>query len=84
MLSRLRPILRTARELGAFVNVDMEQYAHKDLTYAIFRAVLDEPEFRDWADVGIRLPGLPPEAEGISATCSAGSSGGGRRSPCGW
>ena len=32
VLHRLRPILRTARELGAFVNVDMEQYAYKDLT----------------------------------------------------
>ena len=61
---RLRPILRVAREVGAFVNVDMEQYAHKDLTYAIFRAVLSEPEFRDWADVGIVAQAYLPEAEG--------------------
>ncbi len=60
---RLRPILRVAREHGAFVNVDMEQYAHKDLTYAIFRAVLSEPEFRDWADVGIVCQAYLPEAE---------------------
>ena len=60
---RLRPILRVAREVGAFVNVDMEQYAHKDLTYAIFRAVLSEPEFRDWADVGIVAQAYLPEAE---------------------
>ena len=53
VLDRLRPILRTARELGAFVNVDMEQYAYKDLTYAIFRRAMTEPEFRDWPDVGI-------------------------------
>jgi RHH-type proline utilization regulon transcriptional repressor/proline dehydrogenase/delta 1-pyrroline-5-carboxylate dehydrogenase len=61
---RLRPILRVARESGAFVNVDMEQYAHKDLTYAIFREVLSEPEFRDWADVGIVAQAYLPEAEG--------------------
>ena len=61
---RLRPILRVARENGAFVNVDMEQYAHKDLTYAIFREVLAEPEFRDWADVGIVCQAYLPEAEG--------------------
>jgi len=61
---RLRPILRVARENGAFVNVDMEQYAHKDLTYAIFREVLAEPEFRDWADVGIVAQAYLPEAEG--------------------
>ncbi len=53
VLDRLRPILRTAREVGAHVHVDMEQYVHKGLTYAIFQQVLDEPEFRDWPDVGI-------------------------------
>src|SRR5947209_8603483 len=61
---RLRPILRVARENSAFVNVDMEQYAHKDLTYSIFRQVLDEPEFRDWPDVGIVAQAYLPEAEG--------------------
>ncbi len=60
---RLRPILRTARDLGAFVNVDMEQYAHKGLTHAIFRSVMTEPEFRDWADVGIVVQAYQPEAE---------------------
>ena len=64
VLDRLRPILRTAREVGAFVNVDMEQYAHKDLTYAIFKAVLDEPEFRDWPDAGIVCQAYLPEAFG--------------------
>jgi RHH-type proline utilization regulon transcriptional repressor/proline dehydrogenase/delta 1-pyrroline-5-carboxylate dehydrogenase len=52
---RLRPILAAAREHGAFVNVDMEQYAYKDATLRIFREVLDEPPFRDWSDVGIVL-----------------------------
>jgi RHH-type proline utilization regulon transcriptional repressor/proline dehydrogenase/delta 1-pyrroline-5-carboxylate dehydrogenase len=51
--ARLRPILRLARTLGAYVHVDMEQYSHKDLALAIFRKVLHEPEFRDWPDVGI-------------------------------
>jgi RHH-type proline utilization regulon transcriptional repressor/proline dehydrogenase/delta 1-pyrroline-5-carboxylate dehydrogenase len=68
---RLRPILRVARENGAFVNVDMEQYAHKDLTYAIFREVLSEPEFRDWADVGIVCQAYLPEAEADLRTMEA-------------
>jgi RHH-type proline utilization regulon transcriptional repressor/proline dehydrogenase/delta 1-pyrroline-5-carboxylate dehydrogenase len=55
VLSRLRPILRAARRHQAFVNVDMEQYAYKDLTLRIFRAVLEEDEFRDWPDIGIAL-----------------------------
>src|SRR5439155_13725290 len=52
---RLRPILRAARRNHAFVNIDMEQYAFKDLTLRIFREVLGEEEFRDWPDVGIAL-----------------------------
>ncbi|NIR02899.1 MAG: hypothetical protein GTN78_22305, partial [Gemmatimonadales bacterium] len=32
VLERMRPIMRRAVEAGAFVNVDMEQYEHKDLT----------------------------------------------------
>ena len=52
---RLRPILRRARQLHAFVNIDMEQYAYKDLTLRIFQEVLLEDEFRRWSDVGIAL-----------------------------
>ena len=63
VLARLRPILREAQRLGAFVNVDMEQYAFKDLTYAIFRQVLLEPEFRGWSDVGIVCQAYLNEAE---------------------
>lgn len=53
ILARLRPVLRRAREKGAFVNIDMEHYAVKDLTYDIFMRVMSETEFRDWEDVGI-------------------------------
>ncbi|MGI8981324.1 MAG: L-glutamate gamma-semialdehyde dehydrogenase [Pirellulaceae bacterium] len=51
--SRLGELFRAARSLGAFINVDMESYDKKDLTLHIFKAVLGEPEFRDWTDVGI-------------------------------
>jgi RHH-type proline utilization regulon transcriptional repressor/proline dehydrogenase/delta 1-pyrroline-5-carboxylate dehydrogenase len=51
--ARLRPILRAAMGRGAFVNIDMEQYAFKDVTLRIFREVLEEPEFRAWPDAGI-------------------------------
>ncbi len=50
---RLRKLLRLAREVGAYVHVDMESYAVKDLTIDIFQRILLEPEFRDWPDVGI-------------------------------
>jgi RHH-type proline utilization regulon transcriptional repressor/proline dehydrogenase/delta 1-pyrroline-5-carboxylate dehydrogenase len=61
--ARLRPILRAARTVGAYVHVDMEQYAHKDLALAIFHKVLYEPEFRDWPDVGIVVQAYLPETE---------------------
>ncbi|HEX4613004.1 MAG TPA: proline dehydrogenase family protein, partial [Urbifossiella sp.] len=55
VLRRLRPILRTARAAGAFVNFDMEQHAFKDTTLRIFREVLSESEFRDWRHAGIAM-----------------------------
>jgi RHH-type transcriptional regulator, proline utilization regulon repressor / proline dehydrogenase / delta 1-pyrroline-5-carboxylate dehydrogenase len=55
VLHRLLPILRLARENGAFINVDMEQYAYKDLTLRIFRDILQQEEFRSWPDVGIAI-----------------------------
>ena len=60
---RLRPILRTARELGAYVHVDMEQYSYRALSYALFCQVLEEPEFRDWPDVGIVVQAYHADAE---------------------
>jgi RHH-type proline utilization regulon transcriptional repressor/proline dehydrogenase/delta 1-pyrroline-5-carboxylate dehydrogenase len=53
--ARLEPILRAARQSGAFVNFDMEQYASKDLTLRIFEEVLQDEEFRDWPDAGIAI-----------------------------
>jgi RHH-type proline utilization regulon transcriptional repressor/proline dehydrogenase/delta 1-pyrroline-5-carboxylate dehydrogenase len=52
---RLRPILRSAREAGGFVNLDMETYSLKNITLDIFTELLDEDEFRDWEGMGIAL-----------------------------
>lgn len=61
--ARLRSILRRAREVGAFVTVDMEQYGFKDLTLRIFKELLDEEEFRNFEDVGIVLQAYLKDAE---------------------
>ncbi|MGH9225177.1 MAG: proline dehydrogenase family protein, partial [Acidimicrobiales bacterium] len=45
--SRLRPILRVARDEGAFVHFDAEHYDVKDLTLQLFRELLSEDEFRE-------------------------------------
>jgi RHH-type proline utilization regulon transcriptional repressor/proline dehydrogenase/delta 1-pyrroline-5-carboxylate dehydrogenase len=60
---RLRSILRRAREVGASVTVDMEQYEFKDLTLRIIRALLDEEEFRGREDVGVVLQAYLKDAE---------------------
>jgi RHH-type transcriptional regulator, proline utilization regulon repressor / proline dehydrogenase / delta 1-pyrroline-5-carboxylate dehydrogenase len=60
---RLRPLLRAAREHDAYIHVDMEQYAYKDLTFQIFKEILMEEEFRDFPDVGIVVQAYLPEAQ---------------------
>jgi RHH-type proline utilization regulon transcriptional repressor/proline dehydrogenase/delta 1-pyrroline-5-carboxylate dehydrogenase len=60
---KLRPILRRAREVGAFVNFDMESYAHKNTTLELFRTLFAEPEFRDWPHAGIVIQAYLRDAE---------------------
>jgi RHH-type proline utilization regulon transcriptional repressor/proline dehydrogenase/delta 1-pyrroline-5-carboxylate dehydrogenase len=60
---RLRLLLREAANLGAAVTVDMEQYSFKDLTLAIFRAVLEEPDFHDRPYAAIALQAYLKECE---------------------
>src|SRR4029453_16558674 len=50
---KLRPILRRAREVGAFINFDMESYAHKNITLELFKRIFTEKEFKDWPHAGI-------------------------------
>ncbi|MBT9316529.1 L-glutamate gamma-semialdehyde dehydrogenase [Leptothoe spongobia] len=50
---RVRRLLRKAGKLGIAVHFDMEQYTYKDLTLAILKEVLMEPEFRQRSDIGI-------------------------------
>ncbi|MGH9278252.1 MAG: proline dehydrogenase family protein, partial [Acidimicrobiales bacterium] len=45
--ARMRPILRLARDEGAFVHFDAEHYDVKDLTLQLFRDLLSEDEFAD-------------------------------------
>src|SRR5437667_12639668 len=50
---KLRPIFRRARELGAFINFDMESYAHKNTTLELFKTIFTEEEFKDWPHAGV-------------------------------
>src|SRR5437868_11839131 len=60
---KLRPILRRARDLGVFVNFDMESYAHKNTTIELFKSLFTEPEFIDWPHAGIVVQAYLRDAE---------------------
>ena len=80
----LRPILRAARELGAYVHVDMEQYTYRALSYELFCQVLEEPEFRDWPDVGIVVQAYQRDAETRAANAAGVGRAAVHRSRSGW
>jgi RHH-type proline utilization regulon transcriptional repressor/proline dehydrogenase/delta 1-pyrroline-5-carboxylate dehydrogenase len=50
---RIRPILALAMERNVFVNIDMEQYSHKDLTLQVFKELMMEPNFKTYPYFGI-------------------------------
>ena len=60
---RLRELFREAGRLGAAITVDMEQYAFKDLTLEIFRAVLGEDEFRERPCAAIAMQAYLKDAD---------------------
>ncbi|MHC4548850.1 MAG: L-glutamate gamma-semialdehyde dehydrogenase [Planctomycetota bacterium] len=51
--ARLRPLMRRARETGAFLNLDLEQFDFHDLTQELFVQLCDEPELRDYPHFGV-------------------------------
>jgi RHH-type proline utilization regulon transcriptional repressor/proline dehydrogenase/delta 1-pyrroline-5-carboxylate dehydrogenase len=59
----IRLLLRRAKELGAAVHFDMEQYAYKDSTLAILKSLLLEDEFRTRTDVGVTLQAYLRDSE---------------------
>ncbi len=60
---KLRPILRKAKELGAFINFDMESFAQKNSTLELFKEIFTEPEFADWPHIGIVIQAYLRDAE---------------------
>ncbi|MEC9373017.1 MAG: bifunctional proline dehydrogenase/L-glutamate gamma-semialdehyde dehydrogenase, partial [Planctomycetota bacterium] len=45
IMSRLVPILELARDRGVFINFDMEQFSHKDLTIELFQRCCEKVDF---------------------------------------
>lgn len=60
---RLRPLYRKAMQAGAFINMDMEHYAYKDLTIDLFKSLLSEDEFTAYPHVGMVIQAYLRDAE---------------------
>ncbi|MCU0257810.1 MAG: proline dehydrogenase family protein [Solirubrobacteraceae bacterium] len=60
---RLRPVFRKARDTGAFVNLDLEQFRYRDLTFAVFKELLDEAEFAGYDEAGVVVQAYLRDAE---------------------
>lgn len=50
---RLRLVFRKAISSGVYINLDMEQYAHKDFLLRVFEDLVMEEEFRSYPHLGI-------------------------------
>jgi RHH-type proline utilization regulon transcriptional repressor/proline dehydrogenase/delta 1-pyrroline-5-carboxylate dehydrogenase len=60
---RLRPLLRKAMKMGAHVCFDVEHYDLKNLSLALYRSVMEEPEFRGYPHSGTVLQAYLTESE---------------------
>lgn len=60
---RIRTLLRHAKEKGAAIHFDMEQYVYKDLTLAILKQLLMEEEFRSRTDIGVTIQAYLRDSE---------------------
>ncbi len=63
-LERLRPLARLAKEHGAFLHLDMEQFAGRDVTVALAKRLLDDPAFHD-APLGLVVQAYLTDAESL-------------------
>jgi RHH-type proline utilization regulon transcriptional repressor/proline dehydrogenase/delta 1-pyrroline-5-carboxylate dehydrogenase len=53
LLKRVRPLLLRAKELGAFINFDLEQWNLHEITYRLLEHIALDPEFAAWPHLGI-------------------------------
>lgn len=60
---RLRPIFEKAMEIGAFVILDMEHSALKNLTLALYKSLMEESAFHDYPHTGMVIQAYLRESE---------------------
>lgn len=67
VLPRLLRIAGRARQHGAFINIDAEQYERRDLTLDLFARLAEHPDLRDWPHLGIVLQAYLKDAAAAAA-----------------
>ncbi len=53
LIEQLRPLFEVAVDAGVFLNLDLEQFRYRDLTYAVFEDLLMEEDFRGYPHFGV-------------------------------
>jgi RHH-type proline utilization regulon transcriptional repressor/proline dehydrogenase/delta 1-pyrroline-5-carboxylate dehydrogenase len=53
LLRRVRPLLLQAKQLGAFINFDLEQWNLHEITYRLLERIALDPDFTAWPHLGI-------------------------------
>jgi RHH-type proline utilization regulon transcriptional repressor/proline dehydrogenase/delta 1-pyrroline-5-carboxylate dehydrogenase len=61
--NHLRLLYRQSLKTGTFINLDMEEFRDLEITIAVFKKLLDEPEF-EAMNAGIVLQAYLPESHG--------------------
>ncbi len=64
--NHLRLLYRQSLKTGTFINLDMEEFRDLEITVAVFKKLLDEPEF-EAMNSGIVLQAYLPESHGVFA-----------------
>jgi proline dehydrogenase len=78
---RLGPLLRTARDLGAHLHIDMESLDTRETTVELLFELLSDDEFRDGPSVGVVLQAYLRDSAAELGQILAAVEAGDRRSP---
>ena len=65
VLKRLIPIVELAKKKESFVNVDVEQYEHRDLTLEIFKRLLSHEKVKGYGKIGTVFQSYLRDAEAV-------------------
>ncbi len=63
LVGALKPFFLKAKGRGAFLNLDVERFVHRDLTYAVFADLCLDPDLRDYPHLGVAVQAYLRDSE---------------------